>query len=314
MKLPCSVVRDLLPLHAEQLTEPETAALVEEHLTGCTPCAERFAAMQEGEPRSIETTAPLQNLKKQIRLRRWCTALLAALLVFTILFTCFYHAGSMQLLPWQDELVKVKGVETVAPEDRLGRSYQLLDADAAPPHEYTGEALVLQTDSRVSGWRSTTLEEDGMTTVLLQGASRRSLTRQEGTAEYGELVFYPVPDRVVYGYNGSQHFIWGEEMDGGSVVLPRLVLAYYRLIAAILALALGILWYCLRHKPCAALLRQLFVAPLSWLLAHLLLKGLDAASFFLEGELLCILGLAVAIYGILSLAWLVWKQHRSAAA
>lgn len=314
MKLPCSVVRDLLPLHAEQLTEPETAALVEEHLHDCAPCTQRLAAMREQAPEPVETTQPLKSLKKQLRLRRWCTALLAALLVFTLLFTCFYRTDSLQCLPWQEGLVQVKGVETVTPEERLGRSYQLLDAAAVPPHEYTGEALVLQTDSRISGWRSTTSQEDGVTTVYLQGASRRSLLRQESTAEYGEIVLYPVPDRVVYGYTEPQQLLWGQETDGGAVVLPRLVLAYYRLLAAVLAVVLGILWYCLRRKPCAGLLRQLFFAPLAWLLAHLLLKGPDAASFFPESDLLGILGLAVAIYGLLTLAWLTWKQHRSTAA
>ena len=32
MKLPCAVVRDLLPLYAEKLTEDETKKMVDEHL------------------------------------------------------------------------------------------------------------------------------------------------------------------------------------------------------------------------------------------------------------------------------------------
>ena len=35
MKLPCAVVRDLLPLYAENLTEDETKKLVDEHLESC---------------------------------------------------------------------------------------------------------------------------------------------------------------------------------------------------------------------------------------------------------------------------------------
>ena len=38
MKLPCAVVRDLLPLFAEKMTEPETQSLIEEHLKECPEC------------------------------------------------------------------------------------------------------------------------------------------------------------------------------------------------------------------------------------------------------------------------------------
>ena len=38
VKLPCSVVRDLLPLYAENMTETETRTLVDEHLAECPEC------------------------------------------------------------------------------------------------------------------------------------------------------------------------------------------------------------------------------------------------------------------------------------
>lgn len=314
MNLPCSVVRDLLPLHAEQLTEPETAALVEQHLAGCAPCAQRLAAMQEEAPHPVETTHPLKSLKKQLRLRRWCAALMAALMVFTILFTCFFHTSSMQLLPWEDGLVKVKGVEAVGPQQRNDRSYFRFSADAASPDAYAGDALVLQVDSRISGWHSETHIEDGITTLILQGAGRKTQHQAEGAAEYHEMVLYPIPDRLIYGYSTPQRVLYGEEAGFGVQVLPRLALAYYRLMAAVLALVLGALWLCLRKKPCADLMRQLFFAPLAWLTAQFLLKGLDVTSFQLEWEMGWILLLALAVYGLFTLAWLVWKQHRSAAA
>ena len=44
MNQECSIVRDLLPLYAERLTSPETAAFVEKHLRICADCR---AALQE---------------------------------------------------------------------------------------------------------------------------------------------------------------------------------------------------------------------------------------------------------------------------
>ena len=47
MNQECSIVRDLLPLYAERLTSPETAAFVEKHLRTCADCR---AALQETQP------------------------------------------------------------------------------------------------------------------------------------------------------------------------------------------------------------------------------------------------------------------------
>ena len=48
--LECDVVRDLLPLYAEQMVSDRTAALVSEHLNNCPPCAENFALMTQPQP------------------------------------------------------------------------------------------------------------------------------------------------------------------------------------------------------------------------------------------------------------------------
>ena len=45
MKLPCSVVSDLLPLYAEDMVSAETRALTEEHLAGCDSCRSALHAM-----------------------------------------------------------------------------------------------------------------------------------------------------------------------------------------------------------------------------------------------------------------------------
>ena len=42
MKLSCNVIRDLLPLYAENLTSEESNALVDEHLCGCDECAKQL--------------------------------------------------------------------------------------------------------------------------------------------------------------------------------------------------------------------------------------------------------------------------------
>jgi len=219
----------------------------------------------------------------------------------------------MYPLAWEQGLVEVKGVETITPDERAGRQFQLLSGeDELPaPHEYAGEALVLHVNSRIVGTDSTTIiEEDGTRTVLLQGMGRRSQRLPNTFEEYGEMFFYPVPDRVIYGYSTPQELLWGKALNGGVEVLPRLTLNYYLLIAAALTGLSGLLWMIFCQKRYSGVMRQLFLAPCTYLLAHLLLKGTETLTFFLVADFCCILLVAAALYALLSLGWQVWKQQQ----
>ena len=120
------------------------------------------------------------------------------------------------MLPWKEGLIKVKGVEIVSPENRLGRTYHTLyerDTEEIVPEKYTGEALVFDTDSSIVGTMCTSFrDDDGTLTAVLQGIGRDSYSMNTGgTAR--ELVLYPVPDRVIYGYGNSQELLWGQKKE-----------------------------------------------------------------------------------------------------
>ena len=56
--LPCAVVRDLLPIYVEGLTEPETNAAVEAHLKTCPawlPCGRRSLRRRRRPPKRWTT-------------------------------------------------------------------------------------------------------------------------------------------------------------------------------------------------------------------------------------------------------------------
>ena len=334
MKIPCSVIRDLLPLYAEKMVEPETENLVAEHLADCSDCRQKLSALNEEAEPAIDTAKPLLNLKKQIRIRRRRAVAIAALCVFIILITVFCHSGKTQLLDWQEGLVVVNGIETITPDNRAGRSYCLLSTpeQMPAPDQYTGEALILKTFGRSSGMISSVFhEEDGTYTLVLQmfsenahmpdpeawrdGYSGDSELEQlkvfrDNNAEYSELVLYPVPDRVIYGYGNSQKLLWGEPLNGGRQVLPRLSLAYYLLIAAASAVVSGLLWFVFREKKAGRIMRQVFFAPVAYLMAHLLLKGTETTSYFMGREVCFILMIAIALYCLFTLAWQVWIHYR----
>ena len=104
------------------------------------------------------------------------------------------------------------------------------------------------------------------------------------------------PDRVIYGYASPQTLLWGDPMNGGVEILPRLALAYYGLLAAGSAAVLWLVWLVFRRRPCAGILRRLALAPTAYLAAQLAVKGTETATMFLPQDLAAILLEALAFY------------------
>ena len=77
MKYNCEIVRDLLPLYAEQMASPASTALVEEHLAECPACRAELERMEKPVPVQPEPQpdAPLQNIRSSLNRRRLRTML-----------------------------------------------------------------------------------------------------------------------------------------------------------------------------------------------------------------------------------------------
>ena len=314
MKLPCAVVRDLLPLFAEKMTEPETQTLIEEHMRECPECREKYAEIEAGSMDQAETvmntTAPLRTLKKEIHRRKWYAALIAGLLVLVIAITYVYHTGSLMPVEWEDGLLTVKGTQTVTPEELLQYPCDnIVTANTMPFDEYTGTALILEMDGRIKGVEAEVIEEDGSVTAIIQGFGSHA-SSGENVSQYGQMAVYPLPDRVIYGYQEPQELIWGEPLNGGVEVLPRLALSYYVIIAGMMAVLSGILWLIVRKKPWSWTVRQVFFAPVCYILAHLLIMGLRSISFFITRDFCFIVLTACVLYALVSLLWQVWPGHK----
>lgn len=85
MKLSCDVIRDLLPLYAENLTSEESNALVDEHLCGCDECAKQLGILKKAQAIPVETDAPgLKKIRKAIVRRRVLAVTMAVMLVITL--------------------------------------------------------------------------------------------------------------------------------------------------------------------------------------------------------------------------------------
>lgn len=86
MKLPCYLVRDLLPLYKDQVCEPDTAAAVKEHLEECSDCRALWENMEDAAPeekelesaKAQEQAAALRRVRRTHRKKRLLTAMAAA--------------------------------------------------------------------------------------------------------------------------------------------------------------------------------------------------------------------------------------------
>ena len=311
MKIPCSVVRDLLPLYAEELIEEETRALVDEHLEECSECSQKLeeikaATAVPAENTAVDTAKPLLALKKTINKRRRITAAIAALCVFILLFSAFHRINEWHQVPWEEGLIQVTGVEKMADVEKRNSPFPEEEEAIRLPDESMG--LTIQFDSKISGIHSTMEKNENGTTEIIQGWS--SNPNKKLTGDYSECSINPVPDRLLYDTGSGQILLWGEPMDGSLVVMPRLALASYAILACCLASLSALLWFLFRNRQCASILRQVFFAPVSYLAGHLLIKGFHARTFFLEDDLGSILLVGAAVYALLTLGWTAWQQRK----
>jgi len=85
MKISCNIIRDLLPLYAEDLASEDTRILVDGHLCECADCTKVLDSMKKGTPVPMETTTEsLGKVKKIIRRKRVLSVLAAVLTVLTL--------------------------------------------------------------------------------------------------------------------------------------------------------------------------------------------------------------------------------------
>ena len=102
----------------------------------------------------------------------------------------------------------------------------------------------------------------------------------------------------------------GETDAAGMVVLPRLVLGYYVLLALGLGMVSGLLWLLFRKKKAGAAFRQIFFAPVSYLTGHVLIMGFKTLSFDAGRDFMFILAAACGVYAMLTLLRRELRQRK----
>lgn len=88
MDISCDIIRDLLPLYAEDLASEDSRKLVDGHLCSCGACTQILETMKKGTPVPAETApVSLDKVKKTIQRRRTLSVMAAVLTLISL--ACF---------------------------------------------------------------------------------------------------------------------------------------------------------------------------------------------------------------------------------
>ena len=86
MKLSCDIIRDLLPLYAEELASADSAGVVEEHLCECEGCRAELDALKKPVPVPAEEPG-IRKIRKGL-VRRWLLGLTCGMLSILLIVSC----------------------------------------------------------------------------------------------------------------------------------------------------------------------------------------------------------------------------------
>ena len=281
MKKKCAIVLDLLPLYAEGLLSEESRAFVKEHTQDCPECQK---ALEETEaPAELPgdlSAAPLKRVKKRLSLQRLQSAAAAAAVAMILLLSLFAYLTAPQYLPYSPELITV----SAQADGRL--SIQFSNA-------ITGSEMIIQEQ----------IVRDGVQSIHVSAwfTVWDRLTAKEALGGIYRISPEPGLNTPVYytPNNGdAELLIYGVPPDGSTTIsLPRLTLNYYLylciLAAALLAIAGAVMR---RYGKSTARLTKITLVPLSYILAHILIKGFPVSTYSLQRDLAFICALALLIY------------------
>lgn len=294
MRNECNIIRDLLPLYAENMVSPDTANFVEEHFKSCEACRKEFEGIKEPQPaQEISDAAPLLKLNRKMKLKRIQTIALTAVFVITLLVSAFAVLEAPIYLPYS------KGLISAQPADDGG--------------------LRITFDKAVTDFGYTIyLDPDGGNFYYCDIQAWTSLWDKWFSKEKGELsttVFPREPYPITVSYlpnDGSENvFVYGDINNNRGITLPRLSLGYYLILAAAALVVLGIVWFLTRKKVELRIwVERIGLYPAAYIVSHCIVSGISTTSYSLPRDFSLIFLISVLLYSGLLLAHNIWHLKK----
>jgi len=261
----CDMIRDMLPLVAEEMASEETRKFVREHVAVCSECRAALLQMQKEAGRTGDApTMPLKAVRREMRLRRLLIAALSIILALCALTPLVSLMTRQIWRPFDKDMVYVSATE------RGGRKVV--------------NSVLLKDVQNAGRYWVENLDGEAALFVYAYDTLYDTLCGKKLTVHFSERDW---PDKVpvtevYYQQNaGAQSVpVWGTGEETAPLPLPRLYLGYYLALAVISAAALGLAMLFARKAPVLrSVLGKLLCAPLCYIAAHAAILGAETTSY-----------------------------------
>ena len=288
MKLSCDIIRDLLPLYAEELASQDSQAAVREHLETCEGCRSAFADMKKS-PVIIPEEPGLETVRRGIWKRRLLTALCAVLVV------CGMGCWG---LSWLTAPVYLdESVVTAVELNEEGVVELTFEAAAVGEETFQFEVVAAPEGETYTAWTSHWLR------MKWNEPEPRKITIGANVVHNGIYYFTGQDgDELVLLYENPVKYL-----DGKVIPLPRLYLSFYFQMSLLMGTAALLLAFVLRRRRAGKWL----ALPGSFLCCYGLCQGIvcgfSFASFFAEQELGWAVAMSLCFWGA---GVCIWKMRK----
>lgn len=305
MRNECNIIRDLLPLYAENMVRSDTADFVEEHLNGCEACQKEFQHMKEQQPRQeINDAAPLLKLSRKMKVKRIQTIALTAVFVIALFTSAFAVLDAPIYFPYSEGLVALeqqgdKGILLTFDEEVTDFDYTVYDDPDGGDFDYCD---IQAWTSLWDQWHS-------------KGKEKLSATVAARHAKPIIAVYVPndgSENICIAKYDTDAENRIEKDVDYGPViVLPRLSLGYY-LILAIAALVVSIIVWLLARKKAEVRIwaERIGLYPVSYIISHCIVSGISTTSYSLQRDFFLMIFISLLLYSGLLLTHSIWRLKK----
>lgn len=280
MKITCDVVKDILPLYAENMCSEDSRNIVEEHISKCEDCKNDLDEMKNMNTISADINInPLLKIRSTLRKKKIHAIILTTMLSLMFFVIMLVFMTEPEYIPYSEDVLTINEQGDASVLALFGEGVSGYDINSYQTDDNTGYVYHITT------WNTL-------------------LNRMTDELQVNNTVLNPNGENVlaVYYYetDGSgDELIYGSDMhlDGGVVTLPRLFLTYYAQIAVVFGIICGMVMILFRRqKKVFNVAMRLFFLPVSYIIGHLIIKGLSSETYTPIRDLSAILLLTIPLY------------------
>lgn len=300
MRNECNIIRDILPLYAENMVSEDSADFIEEHLNHCERCQAELKMLKVPLTLSMDTDKePLKIIKKKMYRKKVQTVLLTTVLALAIMIALIAYLTAPNYIRYNDSLLSVSentdGSVIVSFSDEV-TGYKLNREKAAE-----AERAIYHIEAWFTLWDK----------LFFQKGTQSALISPD--ADLPITVFF------TQNYSQNSHamedvLIYGESTvskNGGAMSLPGLELGYWLTINAILFAVGCAMWFLFKKKKRIVVWIERFLfLPFSYIIGHICVLGFNTVSYSEQRDISIIVLIGLFIYCALLTGSNLYRLHK----